>query len=194
MGGPLAKVGSSAKLCVLVDLPGDLPIWALMVNIWNCHSYQLAHLWGVHLPGHLLRSALTTIITYYTWQIWALIVETFNYHVGVSRGLHLTWIYNANWVLTNLIIQKYKEIPTFTWRIQHGCQIHPIIYIQWCILGEGTISQSRFICQVLCTGIQGIYALFWGVHWPKYVHLPADLPRSALSTILHIKPGKYDPS
>ena len=59
----------------------------------------------------------------------------------------------------------------------------------------GSISQSRFICQVWCTGIQGIYALFigggqsrficqvWctgiqgsitqGVHWPKYVHLPS---------------------
>ena len=26
------------------------------------------------------------------------------------------------------------------------------------------------------------------------VDLPADLPRSALTTILHIKPGKYEPS
>ena len=61
-----------------------------------------------------------------------------------------------------------------------------------CCIG-GSIGQSRFICQVLCTGIQGIYALFvwgvhqpkkvclpstslasrWGVHWPKKVHLPS---------------------
>ena len=31
---------------VLVDLPGDLPIWALMVNIWNYHSDQLADIPG----------------------------------------------------------------------------------------------------------------------------------------------------
>ena len=62
-----------------------------------------------------------------------------------------------------------------------------------------SIGQSRFICQVLCTGIQGIYALvlggplatvgssakfcvlvfkafllwYWGVHWPKWVYLPS---------------------
>ena len=36
-----------------VDLPVDWPIWALMVNIWNCHSYQVADLWGVDLPGDL---------------------------------------------------------------------------------------------------------------------------------------------
>ena len=81
-------------------------------------------------------------ITYYTWQIWALIVEICNCHVGVFqgvlghgvlRGLHLTWLYSANWLFTTLIIQKYKYIPTFSWRIQNGCQIHPIIYIPWCI-------------------------------------------------------------
>ena len=37
----------------------------------------------------------------------------------------------------------------------------------------GFICQSVFVCQVLCTGIQGIYALFVGVHWPKKVHLPS---------------------
>ena len=38
----------------------------------------------------------------------------------------------------------------------------------------GSICQSMFICQVLCTGIQGISALFiGGVYLPKYVHLPS---------------------
>ena len=44
-----------------------------------------------------------------------------------------------------------------------------------------SISQSRFICQVWCSDIQGISALL-----PRGVHLP----RSALTTILHITPGK----
>ena len=34
-----------------------------------------------------------------------------------------------------------------------------------------SIIQSMFICQVLCTGIQGISAPVWGVHWLKKVHL-----------------------
>ena len=37
----------------------------------------------------------------------------------------------------------------------------------------GSICQSVFICQVLCTGIQGIYAVSGGVHLPKCVHLPS---------------------
>ena len=49
----------------------------------------------------------------------------------------------------------------------------------------GPISQSKFICQFWCTGIQGISAVF-----PQRVHLP----RLALTTILHITPGKYEPS
>ena len=38
-----------------VDLPGDLHIWALIVNIQNCHSDQLADLpgRGIDLPGDL---------------------------------------------------------------------------------------------------------------------------------------------
>ena len=31
----------------------------------------------------------------------------------------------------------------------------------------GSIGQSRFICQVLCTGIQGISVWYRGVHWLK---------------------------
>ena len=31
-----------------------------------------------------------------------------------------------------------------------------------------------FVCQVWCSSIQGIYSQFtWGIHWPKYVHLPS---------------------
>ena len=40
------------------------------------------------------------------------------------------------------------------------------------VLG-GSIGQRRFICQVLCSGIQVISALVLGGHWPKKVHLPS---------------------
>ena len=117
----------------------------------------------------------------------------------VSRGLHLTWLYNANWLFTTLIIQKYKEIPTFSWRIQNGWQdtsynIYPMMHLggplakvglsakfgvavfKASILDSpgGSICQSMFVCQVLCTSIQGIYSWFTGgVHLPKYVCLPS---------------------
>ena len=42
-----------------------------------------------------------------------------------------------------------------------------------CSSTEGSISQSRIICQVLCTGIHGISVWYWGVHWLKWVHLPS---------------------
>ena len=46
------------------------------------------------------------------------------------------------------------------------------IYSQF--TGGGSISQIRFICQVLCIGKQGIFGLLpRGVHLPKYVCLPS---------------------
>ena len=81
LGVPLAKVGMSANFGILVckasqlyylgvHLPGDLPTWALMVNIWNCHSDHLADLQGVDLPGDLLNF----------WQDRVDPTSTFNMH------------------------------------------------------------------------------------------------------------------
>ena len=94
-GGPLAKVGSSTKSGVAV----------FKASILNS------------VGGPSARFSFNNNITYYTWQIWALIVEICSCHVGVfwwcfgglrgcQGGLHLTWLYNANWLLTTLSIQK----------------------------------------------------------------------------------------
>ena len=29
------------------------------------------------------------------------------------NGFHLTWLYNANWTVSTVIIHKWQEIPTF---------------------------------------------------------------------------------
>ena len=52
-------------------------------------------------------------MTYETWQIWALIVEICNCHVGgfwgcfgvlgSQGGLHVTWLYHANWLFITLM-------------------------------------------------------------------------------------------
>ena len=52
-----------------VDLPGDLPIWALIVNIQNCHSDQLADLQGVDIPGDLLNFWQDRVDPTSTWNM-----------------------------------------------------------------------------------------------------------------------------
>ena len=92
-GGPSAKVGSSAKFGVAV------------------FKASILHSQGGEGPS--AKISFNNNITYYTWQMWALIVECCNCHVGVlwwcwgmSSGLHLTWLYSANWLFTTLINQK----------------------------------------------------------------------------------------
>ena len=52
-----------------VDLPGDLPIWALIVNIWTCHSDQLADVQGGDLPGDLLNFWQDRVDPISTWNM-----------------------------------------------------------------------------------------------------------------------------
>ena len=53
-----------------VDLPGNLPIWALMVNIQNCHADQLADLQGGRdLPGDLPNFWQDRVDPISTWNI-----------------------------------------------------------------------------------------------------------------------------
>ena len=78
---------------------------------------------GVYLIAYL-GTSLTSYIGHFIWQVPG----------GMLRRVTSDMTqYNANWLFTNLIIQKKKEIPNFSWRIQNDCQIHPIIYIPWCI-------------------------------------------------------------
>ena len=142
------------------------------------------YIWG---SGSARKSAKITFnnnITYYTWQIWALIVEICNCHFGecfwggleVSRGLHMTWLYNANWLFTTLIIQKSEEFPIFSWRIQNGCQIHPIIYIPWCIWGVYPLADLGVDLLIAILDHKMSVAM-WNCHsWPLDVSCSMKLP------------------
>ena len=69
----------------------------------------------MHLGGRSARISakisFNNNITYYNWQIWALIVEICICHLGgVSGvfqgcwgGLHMTWLCNANWLMMHLM-------------------------------------------------------------------------------------------
>ena len=80
-------------------LPGDLPIWAVM------HVLR-----GVDLAGDLPIWTLTSILhvklgKYELSELKSVIV-IWGVSGGVEGVLHLTWLYNANWLFTTLIIQK----------------------------------------------------------------------------------------
>ena len=71
------------------------------------------------------------------------------------QGIHAQFVW---WVH----LPKCFPLPSFAyWCWRHLCSIFGAIY------------HSVFICQWLCTGIQGIYFLLVGVHLPKCVHLPS---------------------
>ena len=68
-----------------------------------------------------------------------------------------------------------------------------VVVFKACILNSegGQSAKVVFVCQFWCAGMQGISALL-----PRGmgVEQPGELPRSALTTILHITAGKYEPS
>ena len=71
----------------------------------------------MHLGGRSAKITFNNNSTYYTLQIWALIVEICNCHVGgVDKGVKgdmtymsdmtVQWHDCTDWLFTNLIIQK----------------------------------------------------------------------------------------
>ena len=127
VGGPSAKVGLSAKLCVPVDLPGDLPIWA-----------------GGTSARTSAKISFNNSITYNTWQIWTLIDEICNYLVG--DVLQVFWRWWRCWggyiwydcTMLTVYYPNYSEITGNSHLFLKNTKwlpIHPIIYIPWCIWG-----------------------------------------------------------
>ena len=110
-GGPSAKVGSSAKLGVLVFKASLL--YYLGVSI--CQSMLVCQVWCSSIQG-----------------IYSQFMGGPLAKVGLSA---------------NFGVLVFKASLLY----------HP----------GGSIYQSMFVCQVLCTNIQGIYALLMGVHQPK---------------------------
>ena len=80
-----------------VDLPLDLPIWAVTVEMWNCHSWPLdvttggsrSATWSANMSSHSRNAKLLFLTTRcHYWgvdlpidlPIWALTVEMWNCH------------------------------------------------------------------------------------------------------------------
>ena len=95
MSVALAKVGSSAKFGVAV-------FKAFILN---------------SLGGLSAKISFNNNITYYTWQIWALIVVFVIVMwgcFGSVKGVTSDMTYNANWLFTNLKLFRNKtKFPPF---------------------------------------------------------------------------------
>ena len=143
LGGPLAKVGLSAKFWVLVfkasllyyqgvHLPGNLPIWALMVNIQNCHSDQLADLGGsICVPvfkisllyysgGFICQVICKDQLSqqYYILHLANMSPHSWNCHVwGVLGGVEGGYIWHDCTMLTDYLLpslfRNNRKFPPF---------------------------------------------------------------------------------
>ena len=120
-----------------VDLPVDLLIWNLKLPFLATRCQTR---W-VNLPLDLSMWTLTSILHVklgkYELKSFILIWGVFWGSGGVKR----CYIWHDCTVLTDCLLLKLfrnkRKISTFSWRIQNGCQIHPIIYISIMHFGEG---------------------------------------------------------
>ena len=87
-----------------IDLPLDLPISALTVEMWNCHSWPLdATTWGIDLPLDLPISALT--------------VEMWNCHSWPLDAT--TWGRSASWSANTSSNRRNVKLPFLATRSQY---------------------------------------------------------------------------
>ena len=110
VGAPSAKVGLSAKLCVPVFKASLLDYWGVHLTKCVClpsavywHSRHLCCIQGGPLDK-VGSSAQCCVLVF-----WG----SFRGVVGCWGGLHLTWLYHANWLFTTLIIQNKRKFPPF---------------------------------------------------------------------------------
>ena len=155
--------------------------------MWNCHSWPLDVSTSMKLPFLTILSSCvyqySRHLCLITWmsicqsmficQVWCSGIQ--GIYSWFSRGSISQSRFICQFLCTGIkgisalfpggsIHQSYVCLPSVVyWYARHLCSI--------C---GGSICQSMFVCQVLCTGIQGIYALFVGGPSAKVCpHLPS---------------------
>ena len=151
-GGPSAKLGLSAKLCVLVHLQ-------------SCVYQYSRHLCSITWGGSISQSR-------FVYQVCTGIQGI----SGLLPGGPLAKVGSS----AKFCVPVFKASLLNYWGDPSAKVCLPakfsVVVFKASILDSpgGSISQSRFVCQFLCTGMQGISALLpRGVYRPKYVHLPS---------------------
>ena len=184
-GGSLAKVGSSAKFGVAVFkasilnslVGGPLAKVGLTAN-FGVLVFKASLL---YYPGGSICQSM------FIWQvlctgiqgICALLLGDPLAKVGSSAKFGLV-VFKAS-ILDSLGGPSVRicSLPSFVyWYSRHLCSIN-----------GGSIGQSRFICQVWCTGIQGIYFQFTGEGPSAKVGLSANFGVLVFKASLLYYPG-----
>ena len=92
--------------------------WGELSNPLNCQFWHHSCVWLKRATPKLVSH--TYLIFRNKWDIkHFLFFPTFSYHLEIlyephcQGGLYLTWLYNANWLITTLIIQKEQKFQPF---------------------------------------------------------------------------------
>ena len=121
-------------------------------------------IWGVHQPKKGCLTNMNTLLN----NFWCNCLQEIHANL---LGVH--WVVQVGssakfgvvvFKVSILNSQGVGSISQSRFVCQDGCTGIQSISAQ---LPRGSICQSMFICQVLCTGIQGIYALLMGSPWAK---------------------------
>ena len=143
---------------------------------------------GVDLPADLAIWTLTSILHVKFGKYGALIFEICYCHLegvlGCFRVLRGCHIWHHSTMLTDCLLpyllRNKKKFPPFSQGIQNGCQMHPIIYIQWCIaivVGFlGDVAKFKLILTMRCQ--------YEGIDLPA--DLEVDLPNFNSSSPLEL--------
>ena len=190
-GGSLAEEGLSAKFVVAVfkasilDYLGDPSAKVGLSAKFGVAVFQtsMLHSWGIHLPKYV---HLPSFVYWYSRQIitcqsWNLLLS-FGGVEGVFRGLHLTCLYNANWLFTTQIIQKitgnshlFLKNPKWLPNLSHN--IYPMMHLGVGVHLSGDLPRSAFnnnityytwqiwllIVEICKCYVRGVLGMFWGV-------------------------------
>ena len=149
----------------------------MSVAMWNCHYWPLDNSSSVKLPfGHLLWGSLAKV-----GLSAKLCVPGNSRHLCLitGRGPSAKVCSSAKCcVLAFKASMLYLGGPSAKVgpSANFGVAVFKASMLNWHWDG-GSIGQSRFICQVWCSSVQGIYAQFTGRDGgpllPKEVHLPS---------------------
>ena len=130
--------------------------------------------WGINLPLDLPMWALTSISH----------VKLGKYELSDFKSFIL--ISGVFWGCWGCQESVTSDMTLQCWRIQNDCQICPIIYFPYSILADGGWSASWFAYMKPEIVILVHQISVWGID------LPLDLPMWALTSISHVKLGKYE--
>ena len=164
-------------------------ICQVFVYWYSRHLFSIN--WGVHLPKYVSLPSFCVLV--FKASAYALLIggplakvgSSAKFGVAVFKASILDWL-GVSIIQSRFVCQVLCTGIQGIYALLIGWSISQSRFIcqVWCSsiqgiyswLTGGSIIQSMFVCQVWCSSIQGIYSSFTGGSiMPKYVHLPQFL-------------------